>query len=225
MSTEDTDKTVKAVGTDILLLKLAALSHFGLVVAGLLMPRVVGLGVHLRGLPDFIRKLVWVYSGFIGLCLTSFGEGAFVFAADLASGTPPARAVCGFPALFWARRSCRFGVRLRPPPLSHQQAAARGTRSGEHRLRVSACRLRMDGFERRNRMTKDNRRIVLAGGSGFLGGLLARYFSTRNWDVVVLARGASTSRDSFQPAQPASSSGMERLQAPERGNWMERTYW
>ena len=91
----------------ILLLKLAALTHVGLIAAGLLMPRVVGLHEHLRSLPDFLRKLFWVYYGFIGLCLTAFGAGTFAFAEELASGTPLARAVCAFLAIFW---SARFAV-------------------------------------------------------------------------------------------------------------------
>lgn len=33
-----------------------------------------------------------------------------------------------------------------------------------------------------------NSRIILAGGSGFLGGVLANYFSDRGWEVVILTR-------------------------------------
>jgi len=88
----------------ILLLKIAALAHAGLVAAGLLMPNVVGLRGHLSTLPLFVRKLFWVYYGFIGLCLVSFGLGTFVFAEELASGTAPARAVSAFLAVFWAAR-------------------------------------------------------------------------------------------------------------------------
>jgi hypothetical protein len=68
------------------------------------MPRVVGLRDHLRALPEFIRTLFWVYYGFIGLCLTAFGVGTFVFAEELASGTILARAICGFLATFWGAR-------------------------------------------------------------------------------------------------------------------------
>ena len=90
--------------TIILLLKLAALAHLGIMAAGLLMPRVVDLWKHLRPLPDFVRKLFWVYYAFIGLCLAGFGAGTLVFAEDLASGSPLARAVCGFLAVFWTAR-------------------------------------------------------------------------------------------------------------------------
>jgi len=42
-----------------------------------------------------------------------------------------------------------------------------------------------------NRATARRPRVVLAGGSGFLGGLLRRYFAERDWDVVVLTRNAA----------------------------------
>jgi len=99
-----------------LLLKLAALTYLGLLAAGLLMPRIVGLGEHIRTLPKFIRQLFWVYYTFIGLCLISFGLGTFFLAEELASGTPLARAACGFLAIFWTVRfiAGRFVFDLRP---------------------------------------------------------------------------------------------------------------
>ena len=90
--------------TTILLLKLIALTYVGLLAAGLLMPGVVGMRNHLATMPDFIRKLFWVYYTFIGLCLIAFGTGTFIFAEELASGTTLARALCGFLALFWTVR-------------------------------------------------------------------------------------------------------------------------
>jgi hypothetical protein len=99
-----------------LLLKLAALTYLGLLAAGLLMPRVVGLPEHIRSLPKFIRQLFWVYYTFIGLCLISFGLGTFFLADELASGTPLARAACGFFAVFWTVRfiAGTFVFDLRP---------------------------------------------------------------------------------------------------------------
>lgn len=88
----------------ILILKIAAVTHSGLLAAGLLMPSVVGLHAHLRTLPEFIRKLFWVYYGFIGFCLVSFGVGTFFLAGPLTSGTPLARSACGFLAVFWTIR-------------------------------------------------------------------------------------------------------------------------
>jgi hypothetical protein len=87
-----------------LLLKLTALTYIGLLAAGLLMPRVVALSEHTRSLPKFLRQLFWVYYTFIGFCLLSFGLGTFFLADELASGTPLARAACGFLAMFWLVR-------------------------------------------------------------------------------------------------------------------------
>ena len=100
----------------VLILKLASLSYLGLLAAGMLMPGVVGLRQHLLALPTFIRQLFWVYYAFIGLSLICFGLGTFLLADQLASGTPLARAVCGFLALFWSLRlvAGTFVFDLRP---------------------------------------------------------------------------------------------------------------
>jgi hypothetical protein len=100
----------------VLILKLAALTHLGLITAGLLMPGVVGLRTHLAKLPPFVRSLFWVYYSFIGLSLVSFGLGTFLLAEDLASGTRLARAVCGFLMVFWTVRllAAHFVFDLRP---------------------------------------------------------------------------------------------------------------
>ena len=100
----------------VLILKLAALTHLGLIAAGLLMPGVVGLRTHLASVPPFVRSLFWVYYSFIGLSLVSFGLGTFLLAEDLASGTRLARAVCGFLTVFWTVRlvAAHFIFDLRP---------------------------------------------------------------------------------------------------------------
>ena len=87
-----------------LLLQLAGILHLGLISAGLLMPRVVGLRTHLSTLPPFIQRLFWVYYAFIGLCLVSFGLLTFTLADTLAHGGTLARALCLFLAAFWTLR-------------------------------------------------------------------------------------------------------------------------
>lgn len=90
--------------TLVLLLQFAGIMHLGLIAAGLLMPRAVNLHAHLSALPQFIRRLYWVYYSFIGLCLVSFGVLSICFARALAQGGPLARAVCAFLAAFWTLR-------------------------------------------------------------------------------------------------------------------------
>jgi hypothetical protein len=87
-----------------LLLEIAGLAHLGLMCAGLLMPRAVGLRQHLAALPPFIRNLFWVYYSFISLCLVSFGTITVAFAPALAAGSVLARALCIFLAAFWTLR-------------------------------------------------------------------------------------------------------------------------
>jgi len=87
-----------------LLLQIAGVLHLGLMCAGLLMPRVVGMRKHLAALPPFIRQLFWVYYSFIALCLVGFSIITIAFADTLAAGGNLARALCAFFALFWTLR-------------------------------------------------------------------------------------------------------------------------
>jgi hypothetical protein len=88
----------------ILMLQIAGVLHLGLIAAGLSMPRVVNLRAHLATLPQFVRRLFWVYYAFIAFCLVSFGLLSFTFAGTLATGGGLARAVCAFLAIFWTIR-------------------------------------------------------------------------------------------------------------------------
>ena len=88
----------------ILLLQAAGIVHLGLIAAGMLMTVAVDLKTHVRKLPEFIRRLFWVYYTFIGTCLVSFGALSFFMADALADGTALARAVCTFLAIFWSIR-------------------------------------------------------------------------------------------------------------------------
>ena len=99
-----------------LLLQIAGVMHLGLICAGGLMPRAVNLREHLKPLPDFIRRLFWVYYSFIGLCLASFGALTLLFAPELASHTPLARAICLFLTAFWTLRlvAATFVFDVRP---------------------------------------------------------------------------------------------------------------
>jgi hypothetical protein len=88
----------------IYLVQIAGILHLGLISAGALMPRVVGLRTYLTVLPPFVRQLFWVYYSFIGLCLVSFGILSVVLAPALVDGSNLARSVCGFLAAFWTLR-------------------------------------------------------------------------------------------------------------------------
>jgi len=68
------------------------------------MPGAVNLRQHLAALPEFVRRLFWVYYSFIGLCLVSFGSITIMLAGSLAAGGTLARALCVFLAAFWTLR-------------------------------------------------------------------------------------------------------------------------
>jgi len=87
-----------------LALQVAGLLHLGLMCAGLLMPKSVNLRTHIASLPQFIRRLFWVYYTFIAFCLVSFGVITFGLADTLSAGGNLARAVCAFLAVFWTIR-------------------------------------------------------------------------------------------------------------------------
>ena len=99
-----------------LALRIAGVLHLGLMCAGLLMPRVVGMRHHLESLPAFIRQLFWVYYSFIALSLVSFSAITIVFAPTLAAGGSLARALCAFFAVFWTLRlfAATFVFDMRP---------------------------------------------------------------------------------------------------------------
>ena len=90
--------------TSVLILKLAAVAHLGLIAAGSLMPRTVGLWRHVAILPDFERHLFKVYYGFIGFTLMSFGMQTSFLPEELATGSALARGICLIMGVFWLIR-------------------------------------------------------------------------------------------------------------------------
>lgn len=104
-----------------LALEIAGLLHLGLICAGAMMPGVVGMRLHLTGLPPFIRRLFWVYYSFIGLCLVSFGTITITLAPALAAGGSLARAFCIFLTTFWTLRliAATFIFDMRPYLTTH----------------------------------------------------------------------------------------------------------
>ncbi|MBM3847411.1 MAG: hypothetical protein FJ405_14160 [Verrucomicrobia bacterium] len=82
-------------------LQLAGLAHIGILVAGACMPAATGIRAPLKSLPEFPRRLFWVYFIFLAVCIAGFGTVSILMADDLASGTPLARAVCAFLGTFW----------------------------------------------------------------------------------------------------------------------------
>ena len=86
------------------LILLAGIGHFGILAASVQVPTIMNWKEELAKLHDFNRKLFWVYGVFIVLTIASFGVITLINAQDLTNGTPLARSIAGFIALFWTAR-------------------------------------------------------------------------------------------------------------------------
>jgi hypothetical protein len=85
-------------------LRVAGTAHFGVLVASALTPKVLDWRTSLAGLHPFLRRLFWVYGAFIFLVILCFGLLACTQASALAAGSPLARGICAFVAVFWLAR-------------------------------------------------------------------------------------------------------------------------
>jgi hypothetical protein len=86
------------------LLQFAGLLQFSILIASALVPRVLDWRKNLVGLNPFLRKLFWIYGIFIVLVIVGFAVLTVIHAAAMAAGTPIARSLCAFIAIFWAAR-------------------------------------------------------------------------------------------------------------------------
>jgi hypothetical protein len=86
------------------LIFVGGILHFGILMASAMVPKVLDWKKTLNQLDGLFRQLVWVHGVFIVLVIVGFGALSVLFADELAGGTPLARGVCLFIALFWAAR-------------------------------------------------------------------------------------------------------------------------
>jgi hypothetical protein len=92
-------------------LLIGGLLHFVILIASALTPRVLDWRRNLAALDPFLRRLFWVYGGFIVLVIVSFGALTVSHADELTSGTPLSRSICAVIAIFWlARLAVQFFV-------------------------------------------------------------------------------------------------------------------
>lgn len=86
------------------LILIGGVLHFGILLASALVPQVLDWKASLRQLDGLTRQLVWVHGAFIVLVIIGFGLLSLILSRELAAGTPLARAVCLFIAVFWIAR-------------------------------------------------------------------------------------------------------------------------
>ena len=87
-----------------LLLFVAGLLHMSITSAGLAMTFVLDWRKNLAPLCALTREIIWTHALFVLLTIVAFGVISMALPATLASGSPLARAVCSFIALFWGIR-------------------------------------------------------------------------------------------------------------------------
>ena len=86
------------------LILIGGMLHFGILLASAAVPQVLDFREQLRPLGRLLRQLIWVHGAFIVLVIVAFGLLSIIFATQLAGGSPLARGVCAFIAIFWILR-------------------------------------------------------------------------------------------------------------------------
>ena len=97
------------------LIFFAGIGQLGVLAASALVPLRLDWRSELRVLPNLLRQMYWVYGGYVVLAIVAFGALSILNAEDLASGTPLARGMCAYMAVFW-------GVRLLLQPVFDAKA-------------------------------------------------------------------------------------------------------
>jgi hypothetical protein len=87
-----------------ILVFVGGLLHFSILIASSMVPSVLDFKASLEKLDGLFRQLVWVHGIFIVLVITGFGLLSVCMPGEMASGSPLARGVCGFIAIFWGLR-------------------------------------------------------------------------------------------------------------------------
>ena len=92
------------------LILLAGLGQFSLLFVASLLPSKLRWREELAPLPRMHRQMHWIYAGYVVLAFTTFALISVTLPHELASGTPLARSLCGYIAVFWSVRLCLQGV-------------------------------------------------------------------------------------------------------------------
>jgi len=83
---------------------LAGIAQLGIAGSSLLIPRLLGWREETARLKPLTRQVFWTYASYILGIHVAFGLLSLLAPAALLDGSPLARAVCGFIALYWLVR-------------------------------------------------------------------------------------------------------------------------
>ncbi len=87
-----------------LFILIAGMGQLLILFASALVPIQLEWKQRLAELPRLVRQLFWVYGGYVVITIIAQGVLAIAMSETLASGTPLARMVCGYSAVFWGVR-------------------------------------------------------------------------------------------------------------------------
>jgi hypothetical protein len=85
-------------------LYIAGAGHIAILAASAMVPRVLDWRGSLARIHPFMRRLFWVYGGFIVLTVIGLGTLTLMHAPAMAAGEPVARSLAAFTGLFWLAR-------------------------------------------------------------------------------------------------------------------------
>lgn len=88
----------------VLLARLGGIAHLVSLAAILYAPRALHWDSELARIPRLLRQMCGAYQAYTSGTIVAMGLVSLLCARDLASGTPLARAVSGYIALFWLAR-------------------------------------------------------------------------------------------------------------------------
>lgn len=88
----------------------AGVAQLGVLMASALVPSRLNWREQLRCLSPLHRQMYWVYGGYVVLSIVAFALLSLFNARELAGGSPLARGLSGFIAVFWGVRLLLQGV-------------------------------------------------------------------------------------------------------------------
>jgi hypothetical protein len=86
------------------LIFMGGVLHFGILLASARVPKALNWKASLGSLDRLSRQLIWVHGAFIVLVIVGFGLISVIYPSSLAAGSPLARGLCLFIAVFWGLR-------------------------------------------------------------------------------------------------------------------------
>jgi hypothetical protein len=94
------------VTTDLMatLIFAAGLGQASILIASAQVPSLLHWREELAPLPRLHRQMHWVYAGYVVLSIVAFAALSLLHARELAAGSPLARGVCAYIAVFWGIR-------------------------------------------------------------------------------------------------------------------------